>query len=58
MSTIIRSYRGLRWSQLKECLVEWHRRTVSGRELMTLSDRQLWDIGLTPDRYDEMRRPF
>ncbi len=40
-----RPHRGLRWSEVKQRLVEWHHRARSRNKLMSLSDRCLQDIG-------------
>ena len=41
------------------CIAEWRHRVISRWELMSLSDRELSDIGLTPmDRYSERSKPF
>ncbi len=42
-----RPHRGLRWSEVKQGLVEWRHRVCSRRELMGLSDRCLQDIGMS-----------
>ena len=39
--------RQLRWSQVKQYLVEWCHRARSRNELMGLSDRCLQDIGMS-----------
>jgi uncharacterized protein YjiS (DUF1127 family) len=36
-----------RLSDVKKHLVEWRNRAVSRSELSSLSDQQLWDIGIT-----------
>jgi uncharacterized protein YjiS (DUF1127 family) len=47
-----RPYRSSRWSELKRCVAGWRHRATSRRELISLSDREFADIGLTPmDRY-------
>jgi len=57
--TTIRPYRSSRWSELKRCVAEWRHRATSRWELMSLSDRELSDMGLTPmDRYNESSKPF
>jgi uncharacterized protein YjiS (DUF1127 family) len=53
-----RPYRTPRWSLLKRYFVEWRQRAVIRRELRMLSDRQCMDIGLTPERGDEIRKSF
>jgi uncharacterized protein YjiS (DUF1127 family) len=53
MSTMIlevmigRPHRELRWSEVKQRLVEWRHRARSRNELMGLSDRCLQDIGIS-----------
>ena len=39
--------RGLRWSEVKQYLIEWRHPMRSRDELMTLSDRCLQDIGMS-----------
>jgi uncharacterized protein YjiS (DUF1127 family) len=57
--SIFRPYRSSRWSEIKRCVAEWHRRVTARSELMSLSDRELSDIGLTPmDRYNASSKPF
>ena len=54
-----RPYRSSRWSELKRCVAEWRPRATYRRELISLSDREFADIGLTPmDRYKESSTPF
>ncbi len=43
---IARPPRLLSWSQVKQGLTSWSRRARSRKELMTLSDRCLNDIGI------------
>jgi len=57
--SIFRPYRSSRWSEIKRCVAEWHQRATARSEPMSLSDRELSDIGLTPmDRYNERSKPF
>ncbi len=52
-------HRGLRWSQVKQGLVEWRHRARSRRELMGLNDRCLQDIGISRCTVDfEASKPF
>lgn len=52
-------YRSSRWSEFKRCVAEWHHRLIARSELMSFSDRELSDIGLTPlDRYNASSKPF
>jgi uncharacterized protein YjiS (DUF1127 family) len=45
--------------KLVETLREWRRRLRSRRDLMTLSDRDLWDMRLTrTDAEQEASKPF
>ncbi|MGO8923614.1 MAG: DUF1127 domain-containing protein [Xanthobacteraceae bacterium] len=47
------------WMRIKRVVAEWRHRSRSRRELANLSDRQLWDIGLS--RYSanfESSKPF
>jgi uncharacterized protein YjiS (DUF1127 family) len=54
-----RPYRSSRWSEFKRCVAEWRHRVTSRWELMSLSDRELSDMGLTPmDRYNKRSKPF
>ncbi len=54
-----RPYRSSRWGEFNRCVVEWRRCVTSRWELMSLSDRELSDIGLTPmDRHNERSKPF
>ncbi len=54
-----RPHRGLHWSEVKQCLVEWRRRARSRRELIGLSDRCLQDIGISRCTVDfEASKPF
>jgi uncharacterized protein YjiS (DUF1127 family) len=44
---------------LLHCIAEWHQRAVGRRELMTLTDRDLHDIGTTRTAAQaEARKPF
>jgi uncharacterized protein YjiS (DUF1127 family) len=55
----VHPHRRLRWSQVKQCLVEWRHRARSRRELMTLNDRCLQDIGISRCTVDfEASKPF
>jgi len=54
-----RRHRGLRWSEVKQHLVEWRHCVRSRKELMSLNDRCLQDIGIS--RYTanfEASKPF
>jgi len=54
-----RPYRSSCWSEFKRCVAVWRYCVTSRWELMSLSDRELSDIGLTPmDRYNERSKPF
>ncbi len=54
-----RPHRGLRWSRVKQGFVEWRHRARSRRELMSLSDRCLQDIGISRCTMDfEASKPF
>ena len=45
--------------RVRKYLAKWHRRALSRHELMTLPDRELWDIGLTRiDAESEAGKPF
>jgi len=47
------------WSELRKVFLEWRKLARARRELMTLSDRELSDIGLTRmDVYNEASKPF
>ena len=51
--------RGLRWSKVKQHLVEWRHRARSRAELETLSDRVLQDIGKSRGMANfESSKPF
>ncbi len=57
--TTFRPYRSSRWNEVQRRVAEWLHRAASRRELMSLSDRELTDIGLTPmDAYNETRKPL
>ena len=57
--TTLRSRRRLCWSQVKEGLAEWRRRAHSRSELMTLSNSDLRDIGLSRSSTNiEASKPF
>jgi uncharacterized protein YjiS (DUF1127 family) len=45
--------RQLRWSQVKQYLVEWCHRARSRNELMDLSDRCLQDIGMPRRQFSQ-----
>lgn len=45
--TTFRPYRSSLWSQLKHHFAEWWCRARSRRELMTLGDHELWDLGMS-----------
>ena len=52
-------HRGLRWSQVKQGLVEWRHRARSRRELMGLNYRCLQDIRISRCTVDfEASKPF
>lgn len=47
------------WSELRALCIEWRQRARSRHDLMTLSDRDLSDMGLTPqDAFNESCKPF
>jgi uncharacterized protein YjiS (DUF1127 family) len=57
--TTFDSRRRLRWTQVKQHLVEWRHRARSRKELMTLTDRCLQDIGISRCTVDfEACKPF
>jgi uncharacterized protein YjiS (DUF1127 family) len=57
--SVVRSRRLPRWSELRLLLTEWRQRARSRRELMSLDDRELWDVGLTrTDAGKECNKPF
>lgn len=57
--TVVRSHRLLQWSDFRALLIEWRQRARSRLELMTLDDRELWDMGLTRmDANNEADKPF
>jgi uncharacterized protein YjiS (DUF1127 family) len=57
--TATRTRRVPHWSELRKVFLDWRQRTRSRRELMTLSDRDLSDIGLTRmDAHSEGSKPF
>ena len=57
--TTFRPYRSSRWNAVKGCVAEWLHHAASRRELMSLSDRELADVGLTTmDACNETRKPF
>lgn len=48
-----------RWSELKALFKEWRERSRSRYELASLTDRELWDIGLNRMQADnETNKPF
>jgi uncharacterized protein YjiS (DUF1127 family) len=58
--TFFRARSGLScWSEVKRCLVECVRRVRSRYELITLSERDLADMGMTRlDAFNESIKPF
>jgi uncharacterized protein YjiS (DUF1127 family) len=63
MSMSVTSFRAhtgpSRWSQVKQRLIEWRHRARSRYELMTLSERDLLDAGMTrTDAFNESVKPF
>jgi uncharacterized protein YjiS (DUF1127 family) len=50
----------VRWgAHSAACIAEWRRRARSRRDLMTLNDRDLWDMHLTrSDALYEATKPF
>jgi uncharacterized protein YjiS (DUF1127 family) len=65
MSTVIlsisavRSRRFPRWNEVEAAFTEWRQRARTRRHLMALSDRDLWDMGLTRmDADNEAGKPF
>jgi uncharacterized protein YjiS (DUF1127 family) len=46
LETIIPRSDRLHWRQVKQTVVEWRRRARSRAELMSLSDRNLHDLGV------------
>jgi len=59
LNVAVHPHRRLRWSQVKQRLVEWRRRARSRAELEMLNDRVLQDIGMS--RYTvnfEASKPF
>jgi uncharacterized protein YjiS (DUF1127 family) len=57
--TVVRSRRLPQWSEFRALLIEWRQRARSRRELMTLDDRELWDMGLTRmEAGNEACKPF
>jgi uncharacterized protein YjiS (DUF1127 family) len=57
--TSLRSRYSSLWGRLKLNLVEWWHRAVSRSELTSLSERELWDIGLTRSGAEfESDKPF
>jgi uncharacterized protein YjiS (DUF1127 family) len=57
--TVVRSRRLPQWNELRMLLIEWRQRARSRLELMSLDDRELWDMGLTRmDADNEANKPF
>jgi uncharacterized protein YjiS (DUF1127 family) len=57
--TSIRSRRLPQWSEFRALFIEWRQRARSRREIMTLSERDLSDMGLTRlDAFNETCKPF
>jgi len=47
------------WSELRALFIEWRQRARSRHDLMMLSERDLSDMGLTPqDAFNESCKPF
>jgi uncharacterized protein YjiS (DUF1127 family) len=54
-----RPHRRLRWSEVKQHLVEWRHPARSRNELMSLNDRCLQDIGMSRCMVDfDASKPF
>jgi uncharacterized protein YjiS (DUF1127 family) len=57
--TVVRSRRLPHWSEIRTLFIEWRQRARSRLELMSLDDRELWDMGLTRvDAHRESNKPF
>ena len=57
--TVVRSRRLPNWSEIRTLFIEWRQRARSRLELMSLDDRELWDMGLTRvDAHRESNKPF
>jgi|GEM_PF-1336579 uncharacterized protein YjiS (DUF1127 family) len=57
--SIFRPYRSSPWNEIKRCVADWRHRVTARSELMSLSDRELSDMGLTSmDRYNASSKPF
>jgi uncharacterized protein YjiS (DUF1127 family) len=57
--TVVRSRRLPQWNEIRALFIEWRRRARSRLELMSLDDRELWDMGLTrTDAHNESNKPF
>jgi uncharacterized protein YjiS (DUF1127 family) len=56
---VVRLRRRPRWSHVRSILIQWRDRVRSRYELMSLGDRELWDVGLTRvDADNEASKPF
>ena len=57
--TVVRSRRLPHWSEIRTLFIEWRQPARSRPELMSLDDRELWDMGLTRvDAHRESNKPF
>ena len=57
--TVMRSRRLRRWNEIRTVFIEWRQRARSRLELMSLDERELWDMGLTrADAHNESNKPF
>ena len=57
--TAVRSRRLPQWNELRMLLIEWRQRARSRLQLMSLDDRELWDMGLTRmDAVNEANKPL
>jgi uncharacterized protein YjiS (DUF1127 family) len=55
----VRSRRFPHWNEVEAVFTEWRQRARTRRDLMALSDRDLWDMGLTRmDADNEASKPF
>ena len=55
----VRTRRLPQWSEIRTVFIEWRERVHSRCELMALTDRELWGMGLTrSDAENEFDKPF
>jgi uncharacterized protein YjiS (DUF1127 family) len=55
----VRSHRLPHWNELRAAFIESRERARSRRALLSLDDRELWDMGLTrTDARYEAHKPF